>query len=119
MNSTKLVVGASGFTGSHVARQLVRRGDNVRAMIRTTSSTAALRDLDLEYVFGDNHNQRALRTAMRGCDTVYYCVVDARAWVRDAAPLWRTNVEGLRRVLDVHGRLRGGPVAPVRASSGC
>lgn len=63
MNSTKLVIGASGFTGSHVAHQLVRRGEKVRAMIRTTSSTAALRGLGLEYVFGDNHNQRALATA--------------------------------------------------------
>jgi nucleoside-diphosphate-sugar epimerase len=31
---------------------------------------------------------------------VYYCVVDARMWLRDPAPLFRTNVEGLRHVLD-------------------
>ncbi|EUA43337.1 NAD dependent epimerase/dehydratase family protein [Mycobacterium xenopi 3993] len=32
---------------------------------------------------------------------MYYCVVDTRAWLRDPAPLFRTNVEGLRNVLDV------------------
>jgi dihydroflavonol-4-reductase len=32
---------------------------------------------------------------------VYYCVVDTRAWLQDPAPLFRTNVEGLRNVLDV------------------
>jgi dihydroflavonol-4-reductase len=37
---------------------------------------------------------------MTGCDVVYYCVVDARMWLRDPAPLFRTNVEGLRHVLD-------------------
>ncbi len=37
---------------------------------------------------------------MAGCDIVYYCVVDARAWLRDPSPLLRTNVEGLRHVLD-------------------
>ena len=37
---------------------------------------------------------------MSGCDVVYYCVVDARMWLRDPAPLFRTNVEGLRHVLD-------------------
>jgi len=37
---------------------------------------------------------------MSGCDVVYYCVVDARMWLRDPAPLFRTNVEGLRQVLE-------------------
>jgi dihydroflavonol-4-reductase len=38
---------------------------------------------------------------MDGCDVVHYCVVDARPWLRDTTPLWRTNVDGLRNVLDV------------------
>jgi dihydroflavonol-4-reductase len=38
---------------------------------------------------------------MDGVDDVYYCVVDTRAWLRDPSPLFRTNVEGLRNVLDV------------------
>lgn len=97
----KLVIGASGFTGSHVTRQLVERGDDVRVMVRPTSSTAALRDLDVEYAFGDVFNRRALRRAMSGCDDVYYCVVDARVWLRDPSPLRRTNVDGLQTVLDV------------------
>lgn len=37
---------------------------------------------------------------MAGCDVVFYCVVDTRAWLRDPAPLFKTNVEGLRHVLD-------------------
>jgi dihydroflavonol-4-reductase len=32
---------------------------------------------------------------------VYYCVVDARGWLRNPAPLFHTNVEGTRNVLDV------------------
>jgi len=38
---------------------------------------------------------------MTGCDDVYYCVVDARGWLTDPAPLFRTNVEGTRNVVDV------------------
>ena len=37
---------------------------------------------------------------MAGCGDVFYCAVDTRAWLRDPAPLFRTNVEGLRHVLD-------------------
>jgi nucleoside-diphosphate-sugar epimerase len=45
---------------------------------------------------------------MTGCDVVFYCVVDARMWLRDPAPLFHTDVEGLQHVLDaaVSARLR-------------
>ncbi|OBI67886.1 NAD-dependent dehydratase [Mycobacterium sp. E796] len=96
----KLVIGASGFLGSHVTRQLVASGADVRVMLRRTSSTQGIEDLPVERCYGDVFDDDALRVAMAGCDVVYYCVVDARMWLRDPAPLFRTNVEGLRHVLD-------------------
>jgi nucleoside-diphosphate-sugar epimerase len=99
--SKKLVIGASGFLGSHVTRQLVAAGEDVRVMLRLTSSTKGIEDLDVERFYGDIFDGAALREAMSDCDVVYYCVVDARMWLRDPAPLFRTNVDGLRRVLDV------------------
>ncbi len=96
----KLVIGASGFLGSHVTQQLVAGGADVRVMLRRTSSTKGIDDLDVERCYGDVFDDAALRAAMTGCDVVYYCVVDARMWLRDPAPLFRTNVEGLRHVLD-------------------
>lgn len=97
----KLVIGASGFLGSHVVRQLVERGESVRVLLRRTSSTQAIDDLEVERRYGDIFDGTAVREAMDGCDDVYYCVVDARAWLRDPTDLFRTNVEGLRQVLDV------------------
>src|ERR1700724_4354500 len=99
-DSKKLVIGPSGFLGSHVTRQLVATGADVRVMLRRTSSTQGIDDLPVERCYGDVFDDGALRAAMTGCDLVYYCVVDARAWLRDPAPLFRTNVEGLRHVLD-------------------
>ncbi len=96
----KLVIGASGFLGSHVTRQLAATGADVRVMLRRTSSTKGIDDLPVERCYGDVFDDGALRAAMTGCDVVYYCVVDARMWLRDPAPLFRTNVEGLRHVLD-------------------
>lgn len=96
----KLVIGASGFLGSHVTRRLVRDGHAVRVMLRRTSSTRGIDDLDVQRCYGDLFDDQALQAAMTGCDDVYYCVVDARMWLRDPAPLFRTNVEGLRHALD-------------------
>ncbi|MCW2659764.1 MAG: NAD-dependent dehydratase [Mycobacterium sp.] len=99
-DNKKLVIGPSGFLGSHVTRQLVATGADVRVMLRRTSSTKGIDDLPVERCYGDVFDDGALRAAMAGCDVVYYCVVDARMWLRDPAPLFRTNVEGLRHVLD-------------------
>ena len=96
----KLVIGASGFLGSHVTRQLVQRGDDVRILLRQTSSTQAIDDLDVERQYGDIFEDDALRAAMSGVDDVFYCAVDTCAWLRDPTPLFRTNVEGLHHVLD-------------------
>lgn len=94
-------MGASGFVGSHVTRKLVERGDDVRVYLRRTSQTVAIDDLDVERHYGDLADADALRAAMAGCSTVYYCVVDTRFNLRDPAPLFETNVERLRGVLDV------------------
>ena len=97
----KLVIGANGFLGSHVTRQFVAGGAEVRAMVREGANTLSIDDLELTRFHGDVFDTATVRAAMDGVDDVYYCVVDARAWLRDTAPLFRTNVEGLRNVLDV------------------
>ena len=74
----KLVIGASGFVGSHVTRQLVENGEDIRVMLRRTSSTKGIDDLDVERCYGDIFDDAALREAMTDCDVVFYCVVDAR-----------------------------------------
>jgi dihydroflavonol-4-reductase len=96
-----LVMGASGFLGSHVTRHLVEQGHDVRVMLRESSVTVGIDDLDVERVYGAITDLDAVRAAMADRDVVYYCVVDTRAWLRDPAPLFATNVDALRGVLDV------------------
>jgi sugar phosphate isomerase/epimerase len=61
----------------------------------------AIDDLDVERCYGDLGDDEALRAAMSDRDVVFYCVVDTRFYLRDPAPLFQTNVESLRRVLDI------------------
>ena len=67
MSGTKLVMGASGFLGSHVTRQLVERGDQVRVWIRESSSTVAFDDLEVERHYGDLRRRRRAARGDEGC----------------------------------------------------
>lgn len=103
--SPKLVVGANGYLGSHITRQLVADGEDVRIMVRDSAKTIGIDDLDLNRFVGDIFDKDVLTKAMTGCDDVYYCVVDTRGWLTDPAPLYRTNVEGTRNVLAVAAKV--------------
>jgi dihydroflavonol-4-reductase len=99
-NARVLVLGANGFLGSHVTRQLVAAGRVVRVLVRRTSDTRAIDGLAVERCTGDVLDPPSLAAAMDGCATVFHCVVDTRAWLHDPAPLFRTNVDGLRNAID-------------------
>jgi dihydroflavonol-4-reductase len=98
---TSLVIGANGYLGSHVTRQLVGDGQDVRVMVRDGANTVGIDDLSATRFVGDIWDNDTLREAMAGVDDVYYCVVDTRGWLRDPAPLFHTNVNGTRNVLEV------------------
>jgi len=98
---TALVIGANGYLGSHVTRQLVASGQDVRVMVRDGANTIGIDDLAVTRFVGDIWNDEVLREAMTGCEVVYYCVVDTRGWLKDPAPLFHTNVEGTRNVLEI------------------
>ncbi|MHC9293062.1 NAD-dependent epimerase/dehydratase family protein [Mycobacterium sp. LTG2003] len=101
MGRKVLVMGASGNVGACVTRQLVERGDDVRVLLRRSSSTRGIDGLEIERHYGDIFDTGAVAGAMADRDVVFYCVVDTRAHLADPAPLFATNVEGLRKVLDV------------------
>jgi uncharacterized protein YbjT (DUF2867 family) len=68
-----LVVGATGMVGSEICQRLSRRGEKVRALVRTTSSTekvALLRKCGAEVCVGDLKDPDSLATACRGVNAV-------------------------------------------------
>jgi dihydroflavonol-4-reductase len=46
--TSALVIGANGFLGSHVTRQLVAAGAEVRAMVRQGAKTMGIDDLAVQ-----------------------------------------------------------------------
>jgi len=96
---TTLVTGAAGFLGSHVARQLVSRGETVRVLVRASSSNRAISDLPLEYVTGDLRDAASLDRAMAGVNRVYHVAADYRLWAKRSQDIYDSNVGGTKNLL--------------------
>jgi dihydroflavonol-4-reductase len=96
---TTLITGAAGFLGSHVARQLVARDEEVRVLLRASSSNRAISDLSLEYVTGDLRDVGSLERAVAGVRRVFHVAADYRLWAKNPRDIYDSNVGGTRNLL--------------------
>ncbi len=91
------VTGGTGFVGSHLVEELLRRGyEEVRCLVR--SDLKWLDGLDIAPVRGDLFDGEALREGARGVDVVYHVAGLTRAATPEA--LDRVNVAGTVNLLD-------------------
>jgi dihydroflavonol-4-reductase len=99
-----LVTGATGFVGSHIARQLVAVGHSVRVLVRPASNLQALEGTAVEPVEGDLRDAASLGRAVQSVQRVYHVAADYRLWTKNPAEMYESNVEGTRRLLEVAHR---------------
>src|SRR5919106_2082640 len=95
-----LVTGASGFIGSHLARALAQRGDDLRLLVRRGSSLDHVEDLEFERVTGDITDRRAVRRAMKGTERVFHVAGSTSMRSKDRERVFEVNVGGTRNVVE-------------------
>lgn len=66
------ITGATGFIGSHLADELLKRGNHVKCLVRESSSTKWLKDKPFEFVYGNLFKKDVLKTALADVDYVYH-----------------------------------------------
>jgi nucleoside-diphosphate-sugar epimerase len=67
-----LVTGATGFIGSHLCEELVKRGYEVTCLVRKTSNLKWIEDLNLNLVKGDCTNLESLLDAVSDSDYILH-----------------------------------------------
>ncbi len=94
-----LITGASGFIGGRLAKRLVQDGYSVRCLVRESSDTSRLDELDVQIAVGDLASASSLARAVEGCDYVLHCGALVSDWAT-RAEISRTNVTGTRSLLE-------------------
>jgi dihydroflavonol-4-reductase len=110
-----LVTGGTGFVGLHLVRELARRGDDLRLLIREESNTEPLEGIDWEPTIGDVRDRDSVRKALNGVDRVFHVAGTTSMRTRARDRVFEINVTGTRNVMEE--ALRSGVVRAVLTSS--
>ena len=99
-----LVTGATGFTGGHLARTLVRRGRAVRALVRDPARARELESDGIELIVGDILDRSAIERAVQGIDVVYNIAAIYRQAGTAAAAYRAVNATAAEQVVEAAAR---------------
>lgn len=107
MQKRALVTGATGFIGSHLAEELLKRGYYVRCLARQSSNLQWLEGLPVERVSGSLSDESSLYKAVENVDIVFHVAGLTAARTREE--FFHGNQVGTRNllnaVLNVNGNL--------------
>lgn len=98
------VTGASGFIGSNLVHELVGRGHEVVALIRSGADLRGLEGACYQPVRGDILNPDLLVRAMQGCGWCFHVAASYHLWLANYASMYAANVDGTRNVFEAAAR---------------
>lgn len=91
-----LVTGATGMVGSHLAKELIKLGYQVRATYRQNHPEI----VGVEWMQADILDVVALEDAMQDIDIVFHCAAQVSFDPSNANSLYKNNVEGTANVVN-------------------
>ncbi|HWQ46540.1 MAG TPA: SDR family oxidoreductase [Longilinea sp.] len=94
-----LVTGATGHLGNVLVRELINRGEQVRALILPDEDLSPIKGLPVEVVKGDILKPESLIPAMKDIDLVYHMAALVTIMPGKEELLREINVQGTKNVL--------------------
>jgi farnesol dehydrogenase len=99
-STSVFVTGATGFIGTKLVNELVRKGHTIHALTRSTSNTSGLSHERIKLVTGDIMDRTSLERAMQGCTQVYHLAAYAKNWAPDKQVFYDQNINGMINVFE-------------------
>lgn len=95
-----LITGGNGFLGTHLRKQLLKNGEDVRIFDLFNDYDFDQTDSKYEILHGDIRDKKAVENAVKGVDRVIHLVSNSREKNTEANDIYSINVEGTKIVLD-------------------
>jgi nucleoside-diphosphate-sugar epimerase len=98
MKPLVLITGASGFVGSHLTRELLKKKWNVRLLLRENSTIPVLNssNSNVEIIRGDIRNQDEVEQAVNGVHYIFHLAAVLKG--KNLSDFKRVNVEGTKNL---------------------
>ena len=93
-----VVTGATGHIGNVLIRKLLEKGYDVKAFIYNNESIEHLKNLKIEYVYGDVRDIQSLKNAFKGIDIVFHLAGVIEIGSGNKKLTHQVNVMGTRNV---------------------
>jgi dihydroflavonol-4-reductase len=106
MTSRILVTGSTGFIGRHLTQDLIKKGHDVRVLVRNPQKARSLFADAVDVCTGDLCEPAALKRACAGVEIVYHIGGIFRFGVRRRREIYRTNIEGTENLFSAAGDAR-------------
>ena len=111
------VTGGTGFVGSHTVAELIKRGHEVKLLVRSPDRVRRALDPlgvgEVETKAGDVTDEQAVASLLEGCDAVIHCASIYSLDPSAARVIKETNVRGTDAVLGTAQRLGLDPIVHV------
>lgn len=96
--SKVFVTGATGFIGSHLVDELIKKSYHVKCLVRKSSSTKWLDGKPVEFVYGDLFDEKVLQSALSDVDFVYH--VGGVTFAKKKEEFIRGNIDATRSLIE-------------------
>lgn len=97
--SKVFVTGGTGFIGSHLVNELIKKNYTVKCLVRKTSNIKWLKDKPVEYINGDLWNEEVLGEALKDVDYIYH--VGGVTFAKKKQEYFKGNAEATKSLLEI------------------
>ncbi len=100
------VTGANGFLASNIIRELLPRGHEIVAFIKTGEDISTIRDLDITFKYGDILDYDSVIAAVAGCEALIHSAASTATYPSRSEMQYKVNVEGTLNVMNAALEMR-------------
>ena len=94
-----LVSGANGFTGSYLIKLLLKKGYQVKGIVRKSSDLKLIKDLPIEFYYADLATHQSYDDAMEDVDVVFHVAAAYRIEGVPEKYFWDVNYGSTEKLL--------------------